>query len=152
MSLRRSSPMKRDGAGARRFANAARKPLKRTEMKPAAGMKRKPLRAKSEKRAAQRPHEEAVIEAVYVRDGGCILRTYEGHVCGGKRQTPHHLQKQSAGGAWSLENVVCLCAAGNGAVEDDPPWARIVGLVVRWDIDHSEAFQRRKDAGLVARR
>lgn len=62
--------------------------------------------------------------------------------------TPHHLEKASAGGATSLENLVPLCARHNGWVEDEPSAARSLGLVVRPGIDHAEALRRRIAAGL----
>ena len=132
--LDRGTGLRRDSAGVRRFAAS----------------RRKPLRSKSEKRAAQRDHELAVSDAVVRRDGGCILRSLASHRCGGPL-TVHHLRKQSAGGRWTLDNCVCLCASANTMVEDDPPWGRWLGLVVRYDIPPAVAWQRRVDCGLVVR-
>lgn len=132
--LGRGKPLRRDGAGARRFAAS----------------RRKPLPAKSVRRAAQRDHELAVTEQVFRRDGGCILSHLASHRCHGTL-TPHHLRKQSAGGQWTLENCVALCAGANGMVEDEPGWARTIGLVVRAGLSPAEAWQRRVDNGLIVR-
>lgn len=64
--------------------------------------------------------------------------------------TPHHLEKAGQGGATDEANLVPLCAFHNGWVEDDPPLARRLGLVVRPGIDHAEAFRRRVAAGLTS--
>lgn len=118
--------------------------------KPKAQARRRPLRFKSEKREAMREEEARVREAVFRRDGGCVLRGQASHRCQGP-ETPHHLAKASAGGRYTPENLVCLCAGSNTAVEDDPEWGRWVGLVVRWDITPGEAWDRRRDCGLVVR-
>jgi hypothetical protein len=114
---------------------------------------RKPLAAKSAKRAAKRPAEREVTEIVYGRDGGCVLRSMprlgdEVPLCGGPL-TPHHLSKQSKGYDWSEDNLVALCSTHNGWVEDEPDLARTLGLVVTWGLDHAEARRRRIAAGLV---
>ncbi len=110
----------------------------------------RPLPARSPKREAVRAEEEAIRDAVFRRDGGCVLRQQASHRCIGP-DTPHHLAKASAGGPYTAENLVTLCSGSNTAVEDDPEWGRWVGLVIRWDIPPAVAWQRRVDCGLVVR-
>jgi hypothetical protein len=62
--------------------------------------------------------------------------------------TPHHLQKAGAGGPTDLSNLVPLCAYHNGWVEDYPPLAQLIGLVVKPGIDEGEALLRRIAAGI----
>jgi hypothetical protein len=62
--------------------------------------------------------------------------------------TPHHLHNAAALPPPTAANLVPLCAAHNGWVEDDPPLARRLGLVVRPGIDHGEALLRRIAAGI----
>lgn len=133
-AVKRGEPLRRDTPKARAWARK----------------RRKPLRPRSEKRQDQRPQEEAITAEVFRRDGGCIMRTQASHICHGPL-TPHHLRKQSAGGPWTLDNVVALCAWANGEVENAPYWGRHHGLVVRHDITPADAWQRRVDTGLVVR-
>lgn len=57
--------------------------------------------------------------------------------------TPHHLEKSSAGGATTPDNLVPLCSRHNTWVEDEPGAARLLGLVVRPGLDPAEAAARR---------
>lgn len=111
---------------------------------------RKPLPFRSAKKQAARPAEVAVRDRVFDRDGGCVMRTvFIGRTpCGGPL-TPHHLRKSSAGGTWDDDNVVACCAVHNGWIEDDPPTARGIGLVVRAGITPGEAWDLRVAYGLV---
>ena len=78
--------------------------------------------------------ERAVREAVFRRDGGCLLRRLDAdHRCLGPL-TYHHLLKRDR--RYTVEGGVALCAGGNVAVEDDPDHHHALGLVVRW----SESF------------
>lgn len=48
--------------------------------------------------------------------------------------TPHHLLKESQGGAYEASNLVALCSRHNSWVEDYPDHARALGLVVKsWE-------------------
>jgi hypothetical protein len=94
----------------------------------------------SDKRAADLERRKAVREAVYERDGGCLLReeTDLGRQarelgwlpCFGDL-TPHHLHKASAMGPYTEENIVALCAHHNHYVELHHTEAQILGLEVR---------------------
>jgi len=90
------------------------------------------------KRRAQRSERDEVRTAVFDRDGWeCRLATLDYGRCRGPL-TPHHLRKASAGGAYSVANLVALCAHHNTFVEDFPDIGRRIRLVVRegdrdWD-------------------
>lgn len=74
---------------------------------------------------------EAVREAVYERDGGCLLAHHS--PCHGSL-TPHHRRKASQGGAYTVENVAALCVWHNDQLEADADLAaygRSIGLVLR---------------------
>jgi hypothetical protein len=45
--------------------------------------------------------------------------------------TAHHLKKASAGGAYTADNLLSLCAGHNDWVEDHPLHATELGLVIR---------------------
>lgn len=100
---------------------------------------------KSAKRADRRPVEERLFKAILERDGGCVVAgeawvNDEPHECSGP-STPHHLRKSSAGGGWTMRNLVVLCAKANTEVEDNPAWvrARYPWLVVRFgDVAYDE--------------
>lgn len=109
-------------------------------------MKRSPLRRggplrrrtrlapMSAKRRASMPARAEVREAVFRRDGGCVLAIWADLAgpCFGPL-TFHHRRKASAGGAYSEANGLTLCARHNGWVEDAPSAARELDprLVVR---------------------
>jgi hypothetical protein len=97
---------------------------------------RKPLRSVSKKRADAADERRAVREQVFERDGHmCVLKPLvaDGSVppCRGKRETFHHLEKASAGGDYTVENGVTLCAGHQVFVEDHPAEATGLGLVIR---------------------
>lgn len=103
-----------------------------------------------------RDAEDEIRQAVYARDRHrCLLEPMgrqhgltTAHVvppCRGPL-TPHHRRKAGAGGSWSMENLVTLCAGHNGWVEDEPDDARdIFGttLVVREGDPEWEELGRR---------
>lgn len=90
------------------------------------------LRRVSPKRKATTAARAEVWEQVQARDRGCLLDGHHGahQPCRGGL-TPHHLQKASQGGPYTVENIVALCAFHNGWVEDYPLTAHVLGLVVR---------------------
>lgn len=104
------------------------------------------LAAASRRRRAEAPTRDEVRAAVFARDGHrCRLEALVGswqHVgfdavlippCFGPL-TPHHRRKAGRGGAYTVENLVALCAHHNGLLEADAllaRWARTHGLVVR---------------------
>ena len=71
-------------------------------------------------------------EMVFARDRGCVLRSDPEHRCLGV-MTPHHRRKASAGGAYSMANLVAICSTGNSDIEDRPAYyrERFPELVVR---------------------
>lgn len=80
--------------------------------------------------------ERAVVrEAVFTRDGCCVLRGVEGAgQCFGSPFTPHHRRKASQGGAYTVDNLVTLCAHHNDELEANADLAAIgvaLGLVIR---------------------
>jgi hypothetical protein len=149
--VKRSKPLKATKPLERRAS------LSRTSWMPTstALSRRGRLRDVSMKRQALKPAEAVVREAVIRRDGGCLLRRQPLRLgsmasCFG-RPTFHHLWKAGQGGAYTEDNGVCLCVMHNDAVEDDPPTARMLGLVVsrRYGINQVEAAARRQLHGLV---
>ncbi len=87
----------------------------------------------STKRVNDLRRRRVVKEAVFRRDGGCILRDGRWGPCYGIL-TVHHLKKASQGGAYDEANLVALCARHNGKVEDEPTMAHAMGLVVKsWE-------------------
>ena len=93
---------------------------------------RKPLPVKSAKRYSENEYREQIRQQVFARDGGCVVAG-EPDVgeCRGQ-DTPHHILKASAGGPFTLDNLVTLCARHNVLVEDEPLWAQQRGLVKHW--------------------
>lgn len=104
------------------------------------------MRAVSKKRAADAPRRRAVRDAVFERDGDCLLRSYR--ECYGPL-TPHHLQKASQCGAYDEENLIALCMGCNSYVEDEPDTAWALGLVVRAGDTHEGVAERRRKAGII---
>lgn len=85
-----------------------------------------PVSAK--RRAGSQDRRTAVAEA-FERDGHrCRLLGYSR--CFGPL-TPHRLKKGSAGGGYTLDNVVALCQFHNGMIEDEPILAESLGMVRR---------------------
>lgn len=108
----------------------------------AALARRSPLPRETWKHRRAREAAQPVIDAVFARDSGCVLRhTSIAGDCGGKPCTPHHLEKQSRRrGGWTHRNLVTLCAVHNGWVEDNPQAAWRLGLVVNDRQCHLEAW------------
>lgn len=103
--------------------NRGTKGLKRTGMPRGSGPSR--VSAKRSGEATERRRVWAIVER---RDNGCRL-AHRGDCFG--RLTPHHLLKASAGGAFSEDNIVVLCAGCNDWVEDHPLEATALGMVRR---------------------
>lgn len=104
----------------------------------------------SEVRRNRRGAAQPIIDAVFARDGGCILRRHV-HVvgrCYGAPMTPHHLRKAGQGGTWTASNLVTLCAFHNGWVENWPQTAHRLGLVIRTGEIAADAWARMRAAGL----
>lgn len=138
--LRRTTELRADPAKQRAWEQRSRRRLPRRSAKRIAADE-----ATAELRAAvaARP---CLLRSGAQLDGVDLLIV--GVRCAGPG-TPHHLHKAGAGGPTTAANLVPLCAAHNGWVEDDPPLARRLGLVVRPGIDHGEALLRRIAAGLA---
>lgn len=113
--LRRRAPLRADPAKARAWAG-----------------RRSRLPYRSARKEAARADEFATRAIVFARDGyRCRL---DAHAAAGRcvgPLTPHHRRKASAAGAYSVDNLVTLCAQHNAWVEDHPRLARDLGLVVR---------------------
>lgn len=105
---------------------------------------RRSLGARSAKKAAERATEAETRLRVFQRDRGCVLAGLDDTRCLGA-MTPHHRRKASAGGAYSLANLITLCAWHNGAVEDHPALyrERFPFLVVREGDEEYESLGRR---------
>lgn len=102
------------------------------------------LHARSRSKEAERRQEAQVRQMVFARDGGCVLRSDPEHRCLGV-MTPHHRRKASAGGAYSMANLVTCCAGLNGDIEDRPAYyrERFPHLVVREGDETFESLGRR---------
>lgn len=103
------------------------------------------LGARSRQKLTQRRTEAQVRELVFARDlYRCVLRDDPGHRCHGPL-TPHHRRKASAGGAYSMENLVSCCQFLNGDIEDRPAYyrERFPFLVVRESDAEFESLGRR---------
>lgn len=103
------------------------------------------LRARGRVGEAQRATEAEIRLRVFQRDRCCILRALDRtHRCVGPL-TPHHRRKAGAGGAYSMANLVTLCAGGNVDVEDRPAFYRehFPQLVVRESDPEWESLGRR---------
>jgi 5-methylcytosine-specific restriction endonuclease McrA len=100
-------------------------------------LKRKtPLKQQSDRRRSESDDRADVREQVYRRDyWTCRLERASRQrddvpECSGPL-TPHHLKKASAGGPYTLENLVTLCRGHNSWVEDAPLLATELGMVIR---------------------
>lgn len=114
--------------------------LKRKQgLKRTGALKRTRIRPVSAKRALDAHRRKKVREAVFARDGRCLLNPYgplnphgqDWGPCFGKPLTFHHLRKASGGGEYTEANGVTLCSGHNDMVEDYPISAAVIGLVVR---------------------
>jgi hypothetical protein len=138
-------------------------------------VKRSRLRPVSAKRAAARDDAEPTVQIVYSRDGHrCVLAPDNRAMftlmvsgrrngklalaealsavgkCAGQALTPHHLRKAGQGGSWSPENLVTLCAAHNGWVENEPEKAHLLGLVIWAGETYADAWAAMRRAGIPA--
>lgn len=112
--------------------------------------RRRPIRSRSEQATAVRSAAQPVVDAVFGRDGGCVAAALPVDVAGWcrGRLTPHHLRKAWKGSGWLLDNLVTLCEAHNGWVEDEPDTAHALGLVLREGEIYHEVWDRMAAAGL----
>jgi hypothetical protein len=90
------------------------------------------VRAVSKKRAKAMRENSTVREAVFFRDNrDCVLAAdaerSEVPPCRGPL-TPHHRRKASSGGAYTMANLVSLCAWHNDDLEDHP-WRYDIGTI-----------------------
>lgn len=81
----------------------------------------------SKKRLAELKLRPAIREAVFARDGGCLMSPWRSDqdwgTCYGIL-TPHHVLKASQGGEYTEDNLITLCAHHNNALESDADMAR----------------------------
>lgn len=128
-------------------------PPRRTELARTGWLprRRKPLLDRSGKARKVRRGAQPVVDAVFARDGGCVMRKLPLDVAGCclGPLTPHHLRKAGQGGRWDRVNLVALCANHNVWVEDWPHLATDLGLVVRRGGSHGEAWCRMRAAGVA---
>lgn len=163
MALKRNKPLKRDGEGARKFANqrsklSSRSELKRSELRRSADpMKRSgQLAQRSEKRQKHMSDERIpYIQALVAAGVGCEI----GHIlaeigvpnpdCASKIEGLHERRKRSAGGSLvNHANLVGSCNSCNSFVEDYPTMIReLTGdvLVVREGDPEWERLGARSD-------
>jgi hypothetical protein len=129
-----------------------RTPLKRTGLRRGTSqLKRTRLQAVSKRREAEWPARTEMREQVFDRDGRrCVLAGKNTGPCSGTPLTPHHLLKSGQGGPYTLCNLVTLCAGHNTWVEDHPPEAYALGLVIRRGETFDDAWELMVKAGLVA--
>lgn len=106
----------------------------------ARGKRRTRVKPISDKRRASFDLHDSLRRRVFERDGGCVLHGETPWDCGGLPLTVHHRRKAGAAGAWSMKNLVTLCAYHNLGIEDEPDYYRdnFPWLVVRegdaeWD-------------------
>lgn len=120
MTLRRNKPLRRDGAGARRFAD------QRSRLAPV-----------SKKRRAAMPDRERVRLAVIDRDRGCVVAAMgvpEAGPCGQRAGRAmlevHEVIPRGRGGDWlDVDNCIALCPAHHDWVTNNPASAAEYGLV-----------------------
>lgn len=103
------------------------------------------LNPRSRQKDAERAAERQVREQVFARDRRCVLAVVDpSHKCNGPL-TPHHRRKASSGGAYSMANLISVCASGNGDIEDRPAYfrAHFPFLVIRESDPEFESLGRR---------
>lgn len=125
MALERKTPMRRDGEGARRFANT-RSELKRSPIEGGAALSRTGrIKPRSDKREAiysteRRPYIQSLAAAGVRCEIGPILAELgiRGQ-CTGRLEGLHERRKRSAGGSLvNRLNLVPACNGCNGYLED----------------------------------
>lgn len=87
----------------------------------------------SDKRREENEAHPSIRQQVFERDGHkCRIAPFlPDDRCFGKL-TVHHVRKASAGGGYTVENLVTACVHHNEWVEDHPIEAEGLGLVKRW--------------------
>lgn len=85
---------------------------------------RKAVKSQSDKRAEKAEMRERLRQAVFARDGGCVLAGETPWECAGIPTTVHHRRKASACGYWSLKNLITLCSFHNQDIENRPGYYR----------------------------
>jgi len=117
-------------------------------------VKRTRINAMSEKRRARQEEGAKVRQQVFQRDRFRCLLDGRPHPtvprCHGPA-TVHHMRKAGQGGAYSMVNLVTLCAGHNDWLEeaDGARFGEAVGLVIRRGTTHDEAWAALEQAGLV---
>lgn len=115
-------------------------------------MKRTRLKPMSAKRRAGAAEGAKIRRQVFARDRfRCLLEGHPGVPrCHGPI-TPHHMRKAGQGGAYTMVNLVTLCAGHNDWLEeaDGARFGEEVGLVIRRGRTHEEAWALLIRAGLV---
>jgi hypothetical protein len=142
VSLERRTPLRRTGGPKRKTE------LSRGNSQLSRGGRINPM---SRKRLAATEARAEVRRQVFARDGRCLLRGIDGAgPCLGRR-TPHHVLKASAGGPYSVENLVQLCAHHNDWIEttDGQLLALSVGLWCRHGDTLEACWRRMTVLGLV---
>jgi hypothetical protein len=105
--------------------------------------RRTPLKSRSARKQADKPSEDKIRQVVFARDyQTCRMAWHQDSECAGPL-TYHHLRKAGAGGAYTVDNGVTLCAGHNTWVEDHPEEATMLGLVVREGDPGWESLGRR---------
>lgn len=126
---------------------------RRTPLDSRSQLRRTPLASVSPSRRRAQPQRDAVWYEVRHRDRTCLLHGAHGEAITGQpcvgRLTPHHLRKAGQGGAFTVANIVMLCAGHNGWVEDYPLTAYVHGFVVRSGETTADAWRRLHDRGWV---
>jgi len=162
--VKRSTPLRRDGDGARRFADQ-RSELKRTEIRratPATGLPRstlKPTRQRMRQRSEARSELMREVRVPYIQQlaeigVGCEIGMVFAEAgidsgCTGKLEGLHERRKRSAGGSLlNHANLIPACNRCNGHIEDQPGEVRLLtgtALVLREGDPEWELMGRRSD-------
>lgn len=126
----RKTPLARSQMQRKRVPNATQIANKRSTFAQSGShlSREVPLNQRSRQREAADKAKRPIREAVFRRDGGCVLQRHVRHACFGGL-TVHHIVKESQGGPYTLENLVALCAWANCTwVEQNREEARTYGL------------------------
>lgn len=99
------------------------------ELKPGKPLERRArLRPRSERRRREDRANAQVREAVFARDGGCVLQRFVPHHCYGGL-TLQHVKRAGQGGGYTEANGKAVCAWGNTEwIPQHPEEARLYGL------------------------
>lgn len=161
MTLQRKTPLRRDGEGARRFAdqrsNLNRAPIRRGDPPPSAGaqLRRTALRSRSRKRSdfmrdVRAPQVRALRAAGARCELGPVIAAAGGASgCTGHVEGLHERRKRSAGGSLvNPRNLMASCNRCNSFVECEPALIRELtgtALVVREGDPEWVALGKRAD-------